>query len=43
MGKSNAPDWINSSDHMLELLIACIEKIIPAKNFLLVGSHMADI
>ncbi|MGN4819978.1 alpha/beta fold hydrolase [Bacillus cereus group sp. MYBK139-2] len=37
MGKSNAPDWINSSDHMLELLIACIEKIIPAKNFLLVG------
>ncbi|HGA0509944.1 TPA: alpha/beta fold hydrolase [Bacillus pacificus] len=37
MGKSNAPDWINSSDHMLELLIACIEKIIPTKNFLLVG------
>lgn len=37
MGKSNAPDWINSSEHMLELLLACIEKIIPAKNFLLVG------
>ena len=37
MGKSNAPDWINSSDHMLELLIGCIEKIIPSKSFLLVG------
>lgn len=24
MGKSNAPDWINSSDRILELLIACI-------------------
>ena len=37
MGKSNAPDWINSSDCILELLTAFIEKIIPTKDFLLVG------
>ncbi|WP_377864736.1 alpha/beta fold hydrolase [Bacillus sp. R86525] len=37
MGKSNAPDWINSSACILELLTAFIEKIIPTKDFLLVG------
>lgn len=37
MGKSNAPNWINSSDHILEVLTTCIEKIISTKNFLLVG------
>ncbi|HHT7189620.1 TPA: alpha/beta fold hydrolase [Bacillus cereus] len=37
MGKSNAPDWINGSDHVLEVLITFIEEIIPTKNFLLVG------
>ncbi|MBC2685956.1 alpha/beta hydrolase [Bacillus toyonensis] len=37
MGKSNAPDWINSSDHILEVLIAFIEEIISTEKFLLVG------
>ncbi|MES5939941.1 MULTISPECIES: alpha/beta fold hydrolase [unclassified Bacillus cereus group] len=37
MGKSNAPDWINSSDHILEVLTIFIEEIIPKKDFLLVG------
>ena len=40
MGKSNAPDWINSSDHILEVLTMFIEEIIPKK----VGeSLLADI
>ena len=33
MGKSNAPDWINSSDHILEVLTMFIEEIIPKKDF----------
>ncbi|PEP95262.1 alpha/beta fold hydrolase [Bacillus toyonensis] len=37
MGKSNAPDWINSSDCVLKVLTKFIEKIIPVENFLLVG------
>ncbi|MBJ8102997.1 MULTISPECIES: alpha/beta fold hydrolase [Bacillus cereus group] len=37
MGKSNAPDWINSSDHILEVLTTFIEEIIQKKDFLLVG------
>lgn len=37
MGKSNAPHWINSSDHILEVLTMFIEEIIPKKDFLLVG------
>lgn len=37
MGKSNAPDWINSSDRIVEVLITFIEEIISAEEFLLVG------
>ncbi|MBC6973307.1 alpha/beta hydrolase [Bacillus sp. Xin] len=37
MGKSTAPNWINSSDVLLDVLILVIEKIIPDENFLLVG------
>ncbi|MBJ8006349.1 alpha/beta fold hydrolase [Bacillus cereus] len=37
MGKSNAPDWINSSDRIVEVLITFIEEIIFAEEFLLVG------
>lgn len=37
MGKSNAPNWINSSDILLDVLTLCIEKIIPDENFLLAG------
>ena len=37
MGKSNAPDWINSSDCIVEVLITFIEEIISAEEFLLVG------
>ncbi|EJQ48442.1 Uncharacterized protein BWINRASL_03584 [Bacillus mycoides] len=37
MGKSNAPEWINSSDRILEVLTTFIEKIIPTEEFLLVG------
>ncbi len=37
MGKSNAPDWINSSDHILEVLTIFIEEIISTEEFLLVG------
>ena len=33
MGKSNAPDWINSSDRILEVLTMFIEEIIPKKDF----------
>ncbi|WP_242143117.1 MULTISPECIES: alpha/beta fold hydrolase [unclassified Bacillus cereus group] len=37
MGKSNAPKWVNSSDGLIELLISCIEKIIPNEPFLFAG------
>lgn len=37
MGKSNAPDWINSSDRVVEVLIPFIEEIISTEEFLLVG------
>ncbi|EJQ47076.1 hypothetical protein IEE_01699 [Bacillus cereus BAG5X1-1] len=37
MGKSTAPDWINSSDRIVEVLITFIEEIISAEEFLLVG------
>ncbi|WP_237979282.1 alpha/beta fold hydrolase [Bacillus thuringiensis] len=37
MGKSNAPEWLNSSNHILEVLNTFIEEIIPRKDFLLVG------
>ncbi|MBJ8028998.1 alpha/beta fold hydrolase [Bacillus cereus group sp. N21] len=37
MGKSTAPNWINSSDILLDVLTLFIEKIIPDENFLLVG------
>ncbi|MBE5103729.1 alpha/beta hydrolase [Bacillus thuringiensis] len=37
MGKSNAPDWINSSDRIVEVLITFIEEIVSTQEFLLVG------
>ncbi|EEM82515.1 MULTISPECIES: alpha/beta fold hydrolase [Bacillus] len=37
MGKSNAPNWINSSDRIVEVLITFIEEIISTEKFLLVG------
>lgn len=37
MGKSEADDWIENSDIMLDIIIELIEKIIPNQNFLLVG------
>lgn len=37
MGKSDAPDWINNSDDMLEFLISFINKVIPDDSFLLAG------
>ncbi|PEF12325.1 2-hydroxy-6-oxo-6-phenylhexa-2,4-dienoate hydrolase [Bacillus thuringiensis] len=37
MGKSNAPNWINSSDCIVEVLITFIEEIICTEKFLLVG------
>ena len=33
MGKSNAPNWINSSDRIVEVLITFIEEIISTENF----------
>ncbi|RWS44183.1 alpha/beta hydrolase [Bacillus mycoides] len=37
MGKSNAPEWINSSDRIVEVLITFIEEIVSTEEFLLVG------
>ena len=37
MGKSNAPNWINSSNRIVEVLITFIEEIISTEKFLLVG------
>lgn len=37
MGKSSAPRGINSSDQVLELLAACVRRIVPSRDFLLVG------
>lgn len=37
MGKSDAPASIDSSDRMLEEIIAFIDKVIPNENFLLAG------
>lgn len=37
MGKSNAPNWINSLDRIVDVLITFIEEIICTEKFLLVG------
>lgn len=37
MGKSDAPGWIDSTDHMLEAVLEFIRKIIPHGNFLIAG------
>ncbi len=36
-GKSDAPDWINSSEQVLEVVQQFIDFAIPEQNFLLVG------
>lgn len=37
MGKTESREWIINSDIMLEIIIECINKIIPNENFLLAG------
>lgn len=37
MGKTKGADWINSNDHVLELVIAFLDSIIPGGRFLVVG------
>ncbi|MBY0599502.1 alpha/beta fold hydrolase [Bacillus bingmayongensis] len=37
MGKSTAPNWINSSDVLLDVLTLFIEKVVPNEKFLLAG------
>jgi len=37
MGQTKGVDWINSNDHVLELVIAFLESIISSERFLVVG------
>jgi pimeloyl-ACP methyl ester carboxylesterase len=37
MGKSGSAEWIMSSDALIDIIIAFIEKIIPNENFLIAG------
>lgn len=37
MGRTKAPDWIQTSEDMLELVISFIKKILPNQHFALVG------
>jgi len=36
-GKTPGKDWIANQDQMLEILLACIEKLIPNQRFSLIG------
>ena len=35
MGKTNGPKWLKSSDHMLNIVLEFIDKIIPNKKFII--------
>jgi pimeloyl-ACP methyl ester carboxylesterase len=37
MGKTKGEPWIESSDKMLEIVLAFVERVIPHQNFLVVG------
>lgn len=37
MGRSQSAEWITNSDHVLDLVLEFIEKIIPGERFLLAG------
>ena len=37
MGKTSGADWMNGSDHMLEIIMAFIDEVIPGERFLVVG------
>jgi pimeloyl-ACP methyl ester carboxylesterase len=37
MGQTKGADWINRNDHVLELVMAFLETVIPGKRFLVVG------
>jgi pimeloyl-ACP methyl ester carboxylesterase len=37
MGKTEAQEWITNSDHMLEVVIGFIDKVIPGQHFALAG------
>ncbi len=37
MGRTRGEDWITSSDQMLEVVLAFIDRLIPGKRFLLAG------
>jgi pimeloyl-ACP methyl ester carboxylesterase len=37
MGQTPGPDWITNGDHMLNVILAFIDKVIPGERFALVG------
>lgn len=39
-GRSPGADWITNLDHMLEILIACLDTIIPGQHFALHGASL---
>ena len=38
MGKTPGADWITNGDHMLNVVLAFIDKLLPGKRFVLAGS-----
>lgn len=38
MGKSEAPEWITTSDDMLDVVVDFIKKVVPNENFLIAGN-----
>ena len=37
MGRTRAPEWITSSDHMLDVVMEFIDSVIPGEDFVLAG------
>lgn len=37
MGKTKAPDWLTSSDQVLDVIMRFVDKVMPGSNFLVAG------